>query len=184
MATASQIMESWPKESREAAQLVLKAHGEPDELTDTQLLWYRRAPWKRIVVTRTYYPHDFPMPHIDCVESFIDYRVPVDKFNELAEFDGSVICQRTAGEVSARCHDLEANFLALNLMHDIVTGAKTARAARDYYANEVLNYRRRMPTPYMHSLRFTPKGPVGDRDTRLISDDELGRAIAAGRAHA
>ncbi len=32
----------------------------------------------------------------------------------VAEFDGSVIVERTAGEVSARCHDEQANFLALN----------------------------------------------------------------------
>jgi hypothetical protein len=31
----------------------------------------------------------------------------------LVRFDGSVIIERTAGEVSARCHDEEANRLAL-----------------------------------------------------------------------
>jgi hypothetical protein len=66
--------------------------------------------------------HNFPAPHTDSVESFIDYRVPVQKFTPLAEFDGSVIAERTAGEVSARCHDEQANFLALNLRDDIVTG--------------------------------------------------------------
>jgi hypothetical protein len=181
---ASEILRTWPKESREAAELVLKAHGEPDEATDTQLLWHRRAPWKRIVVTKTFYAHNFPMPHIDCVESFIDYRVPSDKFAALAEFDGSVICERTAGEVSARCHDLEANFLALNLMHDIVTGAKTVKTARAYYANAVLEYRRRRPTPYMDKLRFTPQGPAGDADSRMISDEDLQRAQEEGKAHA
>jgi hypothetical protein len=30
--------------------------------------------------------------------------VPVEQFNPLAAFDGSVIVERTAGEVSARCH--------------------------------------------------------------------------------
>jgi hypothetical protein len=42
----------------------------------------------------------------------IDYRVPPEKFTELAIFDGSVIVERTADEVSARCHDEQANFLA------------------------------------------------------------------------
>ena len=54
----------------------------------------------------------------------IDTYLPVEKFTALAEFDGSVVVERTAGEVSARCHDEQANFLALNLMNDIVTGAK------------------------------------------------------------
>ncbi len=42
------------------------------------------------------------------MESVLDYRVAPDYFIPLAEFDGSVIVERTAGEVSARCHDEEA----------------------------------------------------------------------------
>jgi len=61
---------------------------------------------------------------------------------------GSVITERTAGEVSARCHDEQANYLALNLMHDIVTGAREVEDARRYYAKEVLDHRRKKPTPY------------------------------------
>lgn len=39
--------------------------------------------------------------------------------SELVRFDGSVIIDRTAGEVAARC-DMEAmNILTLNLVHDI-----------------------------------------------------------------
>jgi hypothetical protein len=51
-----------------------------------------------------------------------------------AEFDGGV-AERNACEVSARCHDEQASFLALNRMHGIVTGAKSVQA-RDYYGNE------------------------------------------------
>jgi hypothetical protein len=40
-----------------------------------------------------------------------------------------------------RCHDEEANFLALNLMHDIVTDSKTVQEARKYYAKEFVDYR-------------------------------------------
>jgi len=58
----------------------------------------------------------------------------LDKFRALAEFDRSVV-ERNAGEVSARCHDEQANFLALNRMHGIVTGAKSVQA-RDYYVKE------------------------------------------------
>jgi hypothetical protein len=114
------------------------------------------------------------------VESFIDYRVPPEKFSDLAEFDGSVIVERTAGEVSARCHDEEANRLALNLMHDIVTGAKSVAEARDYYAREFLDYRRHKPTPYMDKLRFSWGGETPDPDERVLSDDEIERAKREG----
>jgi hypothetical protein len=119
---ASQTIQAWPEESKEAAQLVIKQYGEPDKMTETRLTGHKPGPWKRIVTSKTFYLHNFPAPHTDSVESFIDYRVPVQKFTPLAEFDGSVIAERTAGEVSARCHDEQANFLALNLMDDIVTG--------------------------------------------------------------
>ena len=56
--------------------------------------------------------------------------MPPEKFSELAKFDGSLIVERTAGEVSARC-DMEAtNFLALNMMHEIVSGKRTDEEAR------------------------------------------------------
>jgi len=178
----SRVIRDWPEESREAAQLVVDQYGEPQEATETHLTWHRPGPWKRIVASKTFYQHDFPAPHQDAVESVIDYRVPVDKFTSLAEFDGSVIVERTAGEVSARCHDEQANFLALNLMHDIVTGAKTAPEAREYYAKEFADYRRKQPTPYMDGLRFTPHGrDAADPDIRALSDEELKRAEEEGK---
>jgi hypothetical protein len=129
-----------------------------------------------------FWAHNFPAPHIDAVESVIDYLVPPEKFTPLAEFDGSVIVERTAGEVSARCHDEQANFLALNLMHDIVTGAKTAQEARDYYAKEFADYRRKKPTPYMEKLRFTPaNGNAADPDERVLSDEDLKKAEEEGK---
>jgi hypothetical protein len=178
----TEIIKDWPYESREAAQLVIKAYGEPQEATESLLVWHRPGPWKRIVATRAYYAHDFPAPHIDAVESFIDYRVPTEMFTPLAEFDGSVIVERTAGEVSARCHDEQANFLALNLVHEIVTGAKSVQQAREYYATEFLDARRGKPTPYMDGLRFSPGSDTADRDERVLSDEDLERAVAEGKA--
>jgi len=180
--SGSAKIKDWPRESREAAQLVLDKYGEPDEETLTELIWHRPGPWKRIIATKAFYEHNFPTAHIDCVESVIDYRVPVDKCDELARFDGSVIVERTAGEVSARCHDEEANFLALNLMHDIVTGAKTVEEARAYYGKEFLDYRRRKPTPYMDGLKFTPCGkPTADPDEAILTVDQLEKAKQEGR---
>ena len=178
---SSDLIRGWPRESREAAQLVIDKYGEPDEATDSQLVWRKCGEWKRIVASKAFFQHDFPAPHQDSVESFIDYRVPPEKFAELAAFDGSIVCERTAGEVSARCHDEEANRLALNLMHDIVTGTKTVEEARRYYAKEFLDYRRGLPTPYMETLRFAvPSGGTADPDQRLLSDDDLRRARAEG----
>lgn len=178
---ASELVQQWPEESREAAQLVLDKYGEPHEATDERFVWHGVGPWKRIVATRTFFEHRFPAPHIDAVESVINYRVPPEKVSELARFDGSVVVERTAGEVSARCHDEEANLLALNLMHDVVTGAKDADEARRYYAKEFIDYRRQQPTPYMEKLHFTPGDEsAADPDERVLSDDELEQAQREG----
>jgi hypothetical protein len=179
--TGSQLIERWPDTSREAARLVIDKYGEPDEVTDSQLVWHKRGVWKRIIASKAFYRHNFPAPHIDAVEGVIDYCVPAEKFTPLAQFDGSVVVERTAGEVSARCHDEEANFLALNLMHDIVTGAKTPKQARDYYAKEFVDYRRKAPTPYMSGLRFQPQKNAVDLDTALICDEDLRRASEEGK---
>lgn len=152
MERGSERIQRWPEESREAAQLVIDQYGDPDEVTDTQLIWHRHGPWKRMIASKAFHTHNFPAPHIDSVESVIDYYVPPEKFTPLAEFDGSVVVERTAGEVSARCHDEQANLLALNLMHDIVTDKKTIDEARTYYAQEFANFRRGAPTPYMNGL--------------------------------
>lgn len=178
----SRIIESWPEESREAAQLVIDKYGDPDEVTDTQLTWLNPGPWKRMVATSAFHDHNFPVPHTDSVESFIDYQVPIEKFSALAEFDGSVIAERTAGEISARCHDEQANLLALNLAHDIVTGAKSVEEARQYYAKEFADYRRKKPTPYMEKLRFAPGDrSAGDPDERILSKEDLQQAAQEGK---
>lgn len=180
---SERLLRGWPEESREAAELVIDAYGEPDEATESALMWDRPGPWKRIVATKTFFRHNFPAPHIDSVESVIDYHVPTDKITPLAEFDGSVVVERTAGEVSARCHDEQANFLALNLMHDIVQGTKTVEEAREYYAKEFADYRRKKPTPYMEKLRFmTGAGETADPDVRILSDDDLAAAAKEGRS--
>ncbi len=67
------------------------------------LMWRNNGPWKWTRISRETIPHSFPMPHPDLLEQAIDYRVPVDMFDDLARYDGSVIAERTKGELSARC---------------------------------------------------------------------------------
>jgi hypothetical protein len=182
MATAKDIISEWPEESREAAQLVIDAHGEPHEATGSLLIWHNVGAWKRVIASKAYYHHEFPAPHFDSVESVIDYRVPPEMATPLATYDGSVVVERTAGEISARCHDEQANLLALNLAHDIVTGRRTVEEARAYYAKEFLDFRRKKPTPYMEKLHFTPpSGGTADPDQRVLSDADLERAVEEGK---
>jgi hypothetical protein len=103
-----------------------------------------------------------------------------EKIPPVAQFDGSVVVERTAGEVSARCHDEQANLLALNLTHDIVTDARTVGEAREHYAKESADARRKLPTPYMDKLRFAPGRDTADPDEPVLSDQDLQRAAEEG----
>ena len=170
----------WPKESKEAAQLVIDAYGEPEEVCESTMTWHKPGYWKRIIAYKDFDKHDFPAPHIDCIESFIDYKVPEEKVRELYVFDGSVVVNRTRGEISARCHDVQANSLALNLAYDIIAGKKNVQEARDYYAHEFLGYRKKEPTPYMDKLQFKLSNSNGDPDKRLLSDKQLEDAVKQG----
>jgi hypothetical protein len=45
-------------------------------------------------------------------------------------FDGSILVDRTRGEVAARCDSEAANVLGLNMVHELVTGKRTVEEAR------------------------------------------------------
>lgn len=67
-------------------------------------------------------------------------------------------------------------------MHDIVTGAKSVQEAREYYAKEFADFRRKKPTPYMEKLRFTPGDrSAADPDERMLSDKDLEQAAEEGK---
>ncbi|MBA2734064.1 MAG: hypothetical protein H0U54_14445 [Acidobacteria bacterium] len=159
------LIESWPPMSKKAAEQTLDKYGPPNEAMVSRLIWYNNGPWKRTICYRDEVLHNFPAPHTDVIEQFIDYQVPLEKFGELAEFDGSVIVERTKGEVSARCDMEAANILALNLMHDIVTGKCTAEKAREIYSEVTGAYILNEPAPYAEKLQFdVPSNDTTDSD--------------------
>lgn len=96
-------------------------------MTPSLLIWYNNGPWVATVATRHSDRHVFPMPHTDLIEQFVRYDVPPEKLDELAECDGNIMVRRTEGLLSAHCHDEPANFLALNLAHDIITARRASR---------------------------------------------------------
>ena len=157
---------AWPKEPKESARRLIEYYGEPDEVTPSQLVWHEKAkPWKRTVLTAQEARHDFPSPHTDFVEQVIDYRVPVDKVAELAAYDGSVIVDRTRGELSARCGGSSKNFLAINLAVDIINGRRTADDARRVYAEVARKFDEGQKDPLTEDFQFQmPMGATGDPD--------------------
>jgi hypothetical protein len=150
---------------------MVKKYGPPDEATESMLIWHNNDPWKKTIIYREEVPHKFPKPHTDLLEQVINYQVPPDKFDELARFDGSVIVERTKGEMSARCDREEANMLALNLAHDIITDQRTVEDARKAYAENIKSFMNNKPGHYMQELQFKlPARDTADPDKTVIEE--------------
>lgn len=176
-ASVAATIEAWPDIPQKVARTMLDKYGPPNEATPSRLIWYNNGPWKRTIVYRDEVPHNFPKPHVDVLEQFIDYRVPVEKFDELAAFDGSVIPERTKGEISARCDMEEMNFLALNLAHDIVTGKRTVDEARESYAETANAFMMKRSAPYTEKLQFqAPQGDTADLDQTMMAGPMMHQA--------
>jgi hypothetical protein len=160
------ITGNWPANTREASNLLINKLGLPDEVTSTTLVWKDRGVWKKTVLMKEGIPHDWPMAHTDYLLQTINYKVPVDKFDELARFDGSVIVDRTRGTLSARCDKEEMNVLALNLANDIITGKTTVEEARDQFEKTAMRFKEGDTTnTLVRGLQFNvSKTETGDRD--------------------
>lgn len=171
---ASDPLTDWPEVSRQAAQKMVEKYGQPQGATPIQLIWKDQDPWQAIIIYRDPVPHDFPKPHKDVLEQVISYRVPVDKFDELAEFDGSLIAERTKGTLAARCDKEPMNFLALNLAHDIVTDKSTVEEARQKYAEVVAAFTKGDKHPYTQELQFRVAAHrgTGDPDEPILEQEE------------
>ena len=163
------MMASWPASARMAAADMMKKYGPPQEVTATMIMWHNNGPWKYTMISKNETQHRFPMAHTDVMEQGINYRVPAAMFDDLAVYDGSVTADRTQGHLAARCDKEGANFLALNLAHDIVTKRKNVAAARAYYGRAVDGFKKTgKMDPYMQRLQFTPpRGQTSDPDTPL-----------------
>ena len=169
--TVEEIIRDWPGYSRKTAEALLEKYGEPDETTPQRLVWHDNGPWKRTVLHREGPTHEFPIPHKDYLEQHIDYRVPPEKFDDLARFDGSVYPDRTKGELGASCHEEGANVLSLNLAHDIVTGKKTIDEAREKYAKIMTKGKAGGSPEYMQGLQFdVPENDPRDPDVTIAAE--------------
>lgn len=157
----------WPKASREAIQFMHKKYGAPAAMTNDMVIWGKTGPWKRTVVFKAEVPHNFPGPHTDVMQQWVDYKASASTYSDLAKYDGSVVLERTAGEASARCDKEAANFLALNLADEIVRGKMTVTAARMKYGEQIMAMKAGKSAPYTEKLMFTASGDTRDSDQAL-----------------
>ena len=178
MNNVNDVIDTWPKNPRESAERLIKEYGEPDEFSESMLVW-RETPdgWKRTELSKTETPHSFPAEHTDYLEQFIDYKVPVEMYSQLAEYDGSVVVDRTRGLISARCGGTSMNFVAINLANDIVTGKRSVSDAREEYGRLYSAYKKGEHPPYTKSFQFDmPTGETADPDKAILAEEQAAAA--------
>lgn len=166
-AQVERMTQGWPEASRKAIEHMTRTYGPPAAVTDEMAVWGRTGPWKRTIVFRTEVPHRFPMPHMDVMQQWVDYKAPPAMYDELAIYDGSVVLERTAGEMSARCDKEGANFLAVNLADEIVTGKRSVEDARKKYGEQIKAMMAGEPAPYTERIMFSTSGKTIDPGTPL-----------------
>jgi hypothetical protein len=170
IAEAEAIIEDWPEAQKNVARQMLEKYGPPNEATPTKLFWYGNAPWKRTVLTSDTVAHNWPTVHSDFLTQVIDYRVPPEMFDQIARFDGSIIVDRTRGEVAARCDSEAANVLGLNMVHELVTGKRSVDEARETSTQNTVAYNLGRDAPCAERLLFdVPQGGTEDLDESMIS---------------
>ena len=161
-------LKTWPTEAQMAIKEQMGKYGQPNEITPSMIIWYNNGVFAKTIITKMESKHDFPKKHVDMMEQSIMHKVPLDKYNELARFDGSVTVDRTQGLLAARCDKEENNLLALNLAHDIITGKKTVEEARQAYGDIISQAMKGVKNEYMMKLVFATESNTPDPDVQTI----------------
>ncbi|MFC0273484.1 hypothetical protein ACFFIX_18980 [Metabacillus herbersteinensis] len=165
----NQILSTWQEHQRKGALKIMKKYGYPQEATVSRLIWYNNGLWKRTIVYRDAVQHNFPTTHPDFLKQTINYKTPLDKFDEIAKHDGSTYPDRTKGEVSAVCDKEEMNILSINLFHEIVIGKRTIEEAKNFHTETAANFiSNKISSPHLERFLFSPQSNTADPDVSIF----------------
>ncbi|HKQ38972.1 MAG TPA: hypothetical protein VJ063_12915, partial [Verrucomicrobiae bacterium] len=132
------VIANWKSGPQQLARTLISKYGPPQEVTPQRLVWHNNTPWKRTTVLNQEVAHNFPKPHNDMLEQTVSLRVSGEQVRDITTFNGSLLVDRTRGEISARCDSEEANLAAINLVYEILSHIKTPEEARSDYAETLL----------------------------------------------
>lgn len=159
---AASLASGWPESSVLAAKEMIEKYGDPTETTSESLIWRNFAPFKAIIVHKAIYSHRFPLLHQNSLEHIVDYKAPLGKIDDVWRYNGSIVLNRTKGEMSSFADNEAMNVLALNLAHSVLTGKMGAEGARVTYGKETLNFMNGNKTAYTQVLNFGTQYETAD----------------------
>lgn len=136
----SERLTTWDSMPRMTVDKLIAKYGQPDEVTDSYMLWKDTGPWKYTKVwnkssmeDETMYrdkPYDYSMDRYGFIEQGIYYRMPKDRIGNVTHFDSRLKYDRTDGILSVTSNDEKMNFLTINLAHEVAQGYKTTDDAK------------------------------------------------------
>ncbi len=152
---------TWESAPKQAAEAMIAKYGAPDEMTATRLFWMNNSPWKWTTLTND--PTNRNYSSDNNLEQAVAFDIESDKLSDLAEFNQSIVANRAKGELSVYGNSEEANFLAINLAHDVSTGAKSVKAARNYHSKAINAFTSDDEQDvYMTGLQFEPSSKMSE----------------------
>lgn len=175
------VIGDWPQDSQQQVRYFADKYGDPQSVCDQSITWFNNGPWKRTSVNKMSAPHDFPQPHKDTIKQTLDYKVPTSKCSEVVEFDGSLIVDRTLGELSARCGSEQMSYLGFNLANQIVTNQTDVQGARRKAADAIDSLMRGQSPSIALSLQFDVQhGGTADVDHVMMAQAGTGTPGTGG----
>ncbi len=158
---------NWPETSKLAANMMIQKYGLPMGVLPGMLVWNETGPFKRSIVIKDEVLHNFPTPHKDVLQQFVHYKVPADKLDEIGRYNGSILVDKTRGELSARCNNEQMNLLALNLAHEIVDKSMSVETARRKHSELASAFSMGSSDKYTNTLHFEPRSTTAFPDVEV-----------------
>ncbi len=159
---ARAVTADWPDIAQSTARYMIDRQGPPDWISGDRLVWLRREPWKRVIVSR--YPNFSPLEHV------VRYRVAERMLPAVSAFNHGIRVDRGLGELSARSDRESLNCLSLNLAWEVAEGRRTTEEARDFFLRTATLGASGKSSPYLEGLIFTPNGRKPARKWELPSE--------------
>jgi hypothetical protein len=160
-----ELIRDWPDNPQIVARQMMAEYGAPDEFTPHMVIWHDCRPWFMTIVYRDETAHEFPFAHTDMLDQSIRYHVPQERVGEIAAFNGSICIERTRGVVTVSGPSEGLNFLAMNLLDDIVHGRADVELARRRFGEVATKFISDESDPYTEGFQFSPAaGDTADLD--------------------
>lgn len=139
---------TWFDSPRVMSQVLMERYGPPSVITPQAAIWYERPPWKRISVHG-----GSPDKYL---EHTVGYQARPAAAALLREFGQDIRIDLLNEEMSARSNAEALNILALNVAHEVASGKRSPKEARNFYSATVKLAAAGKSSPYLDYLRFEP----------------------------